>query len=102
MTNETDDDVFLRVKTTFAKFGAEMYESYQDFLADNRTFDPYWEDGWAAITQNTVEQFAFGRDAMIDVGREHSGPDMVRELAYRLDRAAAKYCAPVSHPGPYN
>lgn len=89
---ETDDQVFERVKNAIATSGGAMHDQYQDFLADNRTFEPYWQDGWDAIVSNTVESFVFGRDVMIAVGRTHTTPnELVQRLALELDRAAANH-----------
>lgn len=89
---ETDNQVFERVKSAAAALGAQMHEQYQDFLADNRTFEPYWQDGWDAIVSNSVEQFVFGRAVMIAVGRAHSNPnELVKSLAFELDRAATNH-----------
>ncbi len=89
---ETDNQVFERVKSAIATLGNAMHEQYQDFLADNRTFEPYWQDGWDAIVSNTVENFVFGRQVMISVGRAHSNPrKLVQSLAFELDRAATNH-----------
>lgn len=89
---ETDNEVFERVKSALAILGPAMHEQYQDFLADNRTFEPYWQDGWDAIVSNTVEDFAFGREVMIAVGRAHSNPNkLIQSLAFELDRAAINH-----------
>lgn len=78
-----------------------MHKQYQDFLADNRTFEPYWQDGWDAIEANTVEQFVFGRDVMIAVGRAHSNPHkLVQDLAFELDRAATAHANGLKPPSP--
>lgn len=99
MTLETDDEIFARVKKAIAEHGQDAYENYQDFLADNRAFDPYWEDGWQAIVKNTVEDFVFGRDVMIETARNHQGSsmDLARGLAFALDQAASVHAkTPVS------
>lgn len=89
---ETDDQVFARVKGALATSGVAMHEQYQDFLCDNGTFEAYWQDGWDAIVSNTVEQFVFGRDVMIAVGRIHSTPnELIQTLAFELDRAATNH-----------
>lgn len=89
---ETDDQVFERVKNAIATSGSAMHEQYQDFLGDNRTFEPYWQDGWDAIVSNSVENFVFGREVMIAVGRAHSNPKtLVQNLAFELDRAATNH-----------
>ena len=94
MSQETDEQVCARVKKAIAAHGLSRFECYELFLADNRTFDPYWDGGWEAICKNTVDKLSFGIDAMIRVGRAHPGTTttdeikMVDELAFQLDRSA--------------
>lgn len=98
---ETDQQVFERVKC-HCNGGQDNARAIPRLLADNRTFEPYWQDGWDAIEANTVEQFVFGRDVMIAVGRLHSIPqELVESLAFELDRAAARHAKGLTPPSPY-
>lgn len=103
-SSENDDQVFARVKSAVARMGEDVYNSYYEFLADNRTAESYWADGLEAIQRNTVDRYGFGREVMISVGRrfpvgsnEHY---MLQELAFQLDVAANKILEAFQGPIP--
>lgn len=92
-TEFSDDEVFERVRILIADEGAAWADGYELFLADNRTFDPYWQDGVDAIRDNTVADLVFGRECMIKVGREHladnsfDAANVLGDLAIAMDHA---------------
>lgn len=89
----SNDEVFERVRVLIADEGAEWADGYELFLADNRTFDPYWQDGVDAIRDNTVSDLVFGRECMIKVGRKHlednsfNSANVLGDLAIVMDHA---------------
>lgn len=91
----TDENVFEQMQAMVSSEGADWAENYEMFLADNRTFEPYWDQGVEAIRTNTVDDFVFGRECMIAVGRKHleantfDADNVLDDLAIAMDRAVA-------------
>lgn len=102
----SDDVVVEAMRVLIADHGSDWAENYDLFLADNRTFDGYWEDGVDAIRDNTVEMLVFGRECMLTVGRQKEDAlfavpgatadqsnlvhDILCDLAIAMDRAVSE------------
>lgn len=86
-TQESDEEILERVRTSVALYGQQVFDQYEMFLSENRTFEPYTPSVWTAIVTNNVDGFSFAKDAMLEAGKAFSSPnDTVQHLAWVLDR----------------